>query len=275
MIWSKNTLSILNLSDTEITILNALHTPHSVQEIASLTSLSRTGINYAIKRLLKDELIRYSLRGKRRFYTSISEEDLIKKISHTIDQIQIHSTHKQGTKVKLSHKDEFIIHVGPEEIVPAFKRIAVELKNDRVKALQHHISFNDQAETASPRQVSDFNQTIIRNKIIIDGLLNESAYTSYTNEIRSNPSQFKAQIESLGGRMADYAVFPDTVFKHHAEIWIFKTTTLIINWKDKVAIEITNENMTNLLRDMFEYVKQSSSKIDHNRLMRELLEKYQ
>ncbi len=271
MIWSKNTLSILNLSDTEITILNTLQTDHSVQEIASLTSLSRTGINYAIKRLLKDELIDYQLHGKRRFYIAITAERLMHKLSLTIDKIQMNSLNKKGAKIKLSPKDEFIIHVGPEEIVPAFKRIALELTNDRVKAIQHHTSFNDQAETATPKQIIAFNQAIIKNKIIIDGMLNESAYISYANEIKSDPTKFKAHIESLGGRMADYAVFPDTVFNHHAEIWIFKTTTLLINWKDKVAIEITNDNMTNLLRDMFEYVKHSSKKIDHNKLMRELL----
>ena len=272
MIWNKNTLSILNLSEMEIAILNTLQQPHNIQEIAGITALSRTGINYAIKRLLKDELIDYHLQGKRKFYTAISAEDLMKKLSSTIDNIQIASARKKGTKIKLSPKDEFIIHVGPGEIVPAFKRIALELKNERVKAIQHHMSFNDQVEAASPKQIEDFNQAIIRNKIIIDGLLNESSYVDYAQEIIKDPEKFKKQIESLGGRMADYAVFPDNIFKHHAEIWFFKTTTLLINWKDAVAIEITNEDMTNLLRDMFEYVKQSSRKIDHNKFMRELLD---
>ncbi len=213
------------------------------------------------------------MRGKRRFYTAITSGELSQKLKQTLDNIEIANRNKKGTKIKLSPKDEFIIHVGPEEIVPAFKRIALELANDRVKAIQHHTSFNDQAEIATPKQIIAFNQAIIKNKIIIDGMLNESAYTSYADEIKRDPEKFKAHIETLGGRMADYAVFPDTVFNHHAEIWIFKTTTLIINWKDKVAIEITNDNMTNLLRDMFEYVKHSSKKIDHNKLMRELVAK--
>ncbi len=271
MIWNKNTLGILNLSDVEVSILNTLQDSHNIQEIAGITALSRTGINYAIKRLLKNELIHYHLQGKRKFYTAISAEDLMKKLASTIDNIQIASVHKKGTKIKLSPKDEFIIHVSPGEIIPAFKRIAHELKNERVKAIQHHISFNDQVETVTPKQIEVFNQAIIRNKIIVDGLLNESAYADYAREIKNDPERFKKLNESLGGRMADYAVFPDNTFKHHAEIWFFKTTTLLINWKDAVAIEITNEDMTNLLRDMFEYVKQSSRKIDHNKFMRELL----
>ena len=73
--------------------------------------------------------------------------------------------------------------------------------------------------------------------------------------------------------MADYTVFSDEFFNYDAEIWIFKTTTLIINWKEEVAIEITNANMTGFLKDMFEFVKVGGSKLDHNKAMRDLLAK--
>jgi hypothetical protein len=52
---------------------------------------------------------------------------------------------------------------------------------------------------------------------------------------------------------------------------MFKDTTLIVNWSDEVAIEITNTNMTKFLSDMFEFVKMGGNKVDHNRAMRELL----
>ena len=71
--------------------------------------------------------------------------------------------------------------------------------------------------------------------------------------------------------MADYSTFPDDRFNNHAEIWIFKTTTLVINWKEKVAIEIVNSDITNFVREMYEYVKDNSKKIDHNEMMRSLI----
>ena len=73
--------------------------------------------------------------------------------------------------------------------------------------------------------------------------------------------------------MSDYSVFPDNRFEASAEIWIFKKTSMIINWYERIAIEITNRRTTDLLREMFEYVKHGSKKIDHNLMMRSLIEK--
>jgi hypothetical protein len=117
----------------------------------------------------------------------------------------------------------------------------------------------------------EFNEAIKKNNIILDGMLNKSAYNAYREEIKSNPKKHADAVKSLEGRMADYTVFPDEFFNYDSEIWIFKTTTLIINWHEEVAIEITNANMTGFLKDMFEFVKAGGSKLDHNKAIRELL----
>ena len=57
------------------------------------------------------------------------------------------------------------------------------------------------------------------------------------------------------------------------ELWLFKSTTLLINWHEEVAIEITNQSMTPFLRDMFEFVKSGGKKIDHNKVMKGVLER--
>jgi hypothetical protein len=73
--------------------------------------------------------------------------------------------------------------------------------------------------------------------------------------------------------MADYTCFADDKFNHDAELWLFKNTSLLINWRDEVAIEITNRSMTAFLKDMFEFVKEGGQKIDHNLAVRGALEK--
>jgi len=102
-------------------------------------------------------------------------------------------------------------------------------------------------------------------------MLNRSAYNAYKDEIKKDPEKHADMIKSLEGRMADYTVFSDEFFNYDSEIWIFKTTTLIINWNEEVAIEITNAKMTGFLKDMFEFLKEGGSKLDHNKAMRELL----
>jgi sugar-specific transcriptional regulator TrmB len=272
MNWKNNNLQILGLNETETNILNTLDDLKNVQQIARDSGVSRTGINYTLKSLIRKGFVNYRIIGKRRSYIAISHNQLIEKIKQALDQVEIRNTNKKGVRVKTSPEDEFIIHVGAKEIIPAYNRIAVENKNERVRAIQHHRSWNELIRKISPTQLVAFNEEIKKNHLIIDGMLNQSAYDAYRREIQSAPEKNKSAIKSLEGRMADYTVFPDEFFDHDAEIWIFKATTLIINWREEVAIEITNANMTFFLKDMFEFVKAGGKKLDHNQAMKELLE---
>jgi len=271
MDWKNKSLVILNLTDTESVILNTLTAFKSIQQIASDSTLSRTGINHALKNLLSKGLVKFDTVGKRRLYLAINLKELSQKFQKALDEIEIKNDDKKGARIKISKENEFIIHIGTKEIIPAYRRIAAENKNERIRAIQHHRSWNQLIEKISPEQLVEFNESIKKNHIILDGMLNKSAYDAYKEEIKNDPKKHTAAVKSLEGRMADYTVFEDKFFNYDAEIWIFKTTTLIINWNEEVAIEITNANMTGFLKDMFEFVKVGGNKLDHNRAIRELL----
>jgi DNA-binding transcriptional ArsR family regulator len=270
--WKQKELRVFRLTDAEICILESLGTAKSISEIAEIISIPRTTIGYNLKPLLKAGLITQSKSGKRYRYTALNSEQVSQLLRTTIDEINIRNGSLKGVRIKTKKEDEFIIHVGKSEIIPTFKAMANSNKNERIKAIQHHRSHNQLLEKLTLEQAVEFNQSIIRNNLIVDGILNEGAYSSYWKEIQKDPAKFKGPVKSLEGRMADYSVFPDNRFNCDSEIWIFKTTTLIINWSEEVAIEITNSNMTNFLREMFEYVKDGSRKIDHNEAMKKLVD---
>ena len=271
MNWTDKSFKILSLTDTEVAVLNSLPTPKNVQKITEDSNVSRTGINHVLKKLTSKGLVKCESVGKRKMYASVTLQELSKKFQQTLDEIEIANTDKKGAKIKISKEDEFIIHIGTREIIPAYRRIAAENKNERIRAIQHHRSWNELIEKISPEQLVEFNEAIKKNHIILDGMLKKSAYSAYKQEIKTNPAKHTEAVKSLEGRMADYTVFPDNFFNYDAEIWIFKTTTLIINWHEEVAIEITNANMTGFLKDMFEFVKAGGNKLDHNKEIRELL----
>lgn len=271
MKWIDKRLNVLKLSKTEERVLDVLDIPRTVQDIAKLSGVSRTGVNHVITHLIEDGLVSYEMRGKRRLYFAISHTQLAERLKKTLDQIEIENTQKKGARVKVSQEDEFVIHVGVHEIIPAYARIASMNKNERIKAIQHHRSWLELTNRITREQLIDFNNNIIKNKIILDGMLNESAYQSYKKEIEKNPEKHKGNVESLKGRMADYTVFPDNFFNYDVEIWMFKSTTLIINWKEEIAIEIINTSITFFLKDMFEFVKMGGRKIDHNKIVEGIL----
>ncbi|MDB5258874.1 MAG: hypothetical protein JWO73_82 [Candidatus Taylorbacteria bacterium] len=273
MDWNAKSLTVLGLSTTEVAILSAISESKNVQMIAGQTSLSRTGINHALKGLMAKGLVIAETKGRRKVYSSLSHAELQHKLRKTLEGMEITDKHKKGSKIRISKEDEFIIHIGSKEIIPAYSRIAAENKNERIRAIQHHRAWNRLVDTISPKQLIEFNEAVKKNHLIIDGMLNSGAYDAYKKEIQEDPKKHAEAVRSLEGRMADYTVFSDKFFNYDVEIWIFKTTTLIINWKEEVAIEIINASMTGFIRDMFEFVKAGGEKLDHNKAIRELLNK--
>ena len=276
MNWHNKSLKILGLTDTEIEVLKALDLAKSTQDIKRLTGLSRTGIKYVLEKLMEKEMVERAKVGKRFIYIAISKKELTQKLREIFDEINIESRgvgELTGARIKTSKENEFIIHVGAKEIIPAYQRIASINKGERIKAIQHHKSWMELSEKVSKEQLVEFNKSIVKNHLILDGMLNESAYDSYLEEIKKDPRKHKDTVESLSGRMADYTVFPNSFFNYNCELWLFKSTTLLINWHEEVAIEITNQSMTPFLRDMFEFVKAGGKKIDHNKVIRGVLER--
>lgn len=271
MDWNNKIFNIFGLSNKEIAVLSSLVTYKNVQDLSKDSNISRTGVNHILNNLKEKGLINQKSSGKRCKYIAINEDELRDKISKITSMIELQNVNKKGVRVRISKKDEFVVHVGCEEIIPAYKRIAFENKNERICAIQHHRSWNELIEKISPEQLIDFNEAIKKNNLILDGMLNKSAYQSYKNEIKSDPKKNEEVVKSLEGRMADYTVFDDNFFNYNAEIWIFKTTTLIINWYDEVAIEITNSDMTSFIKDMFNFVKESGVKFDHNQAIKKVL----
>lgn len=265
---------IMGLSDTEKKILIALPQAKNVQSLAEETGISRSGIIYRLNSLVKRGLLQVVREGKRKTYAALTESELIDRLQQSINELKAAShVNQKGARIKTTKEDEFIIHVGAKEIIPAYERIAAENKDERIKAIQHHRSYNELLEKITPAQLAAFNKTIIKNRLIIEGMLNEGAYQAYKDEVKTNPNKYKDSVQSLEGRMADYTCFADDKFNHDAELWLFKNTSLLINWHDEVAIEITNRSMTAFLKDMFEFVKKGGQKIDHNRAVRSVLEK--
>jgi len=253
-------------------IIESSFEARTIPELVASTGVSRTGINYELKVLLNKGFIKKIKYGKRYVYIAISLDEITNLMQEAIDELNLRDLNIRGVRVKTSHQNEFIIHVGPSEILPAYQKIASKNKNTRIKAIQHHRSWFELTQKITQEQLVQFNNAIIKNKIILDAMLNESAYLFYKKEIILNPKKHKEGIESLKDRIADYSDFPDEFFNYDSEIWIFKNTTLIINWKEDVAIEITNQNITKFLSDMFDFVKMGSRKIDHNKIMKELLD---
>ncbi len=274
MNWSNKSLSFLGLDKKEILILEAFKEAKNHGEVAEMTHVPRTSVAFTAKRLLQKGLLLPVRHGKRFLYVSLNEEQLQNRLKQTLGEMRVTANERKGAQIKISKESQFTIHVGLNEVIEAYSRIAVLNKNTRIKAIQSYKSWITIVEKLGPDGLIRFNQFVRDNDLIIEGILQENYYELYGKYLREHPrSDSIDTAESLGQRMADYTLVPAEYFNVYSEIWIFRTTVIIINWQDEVAIEITNDQMMSFLRDMFEFVKMRGKKINHEQELRKMLEK--
>jgi predicted transcriptional regulator len=271
MNWTNNALTFLGLSPLEMDVLDCLDIAKKHQGVATELEVPRTTIDFTVKRLVEKGLVIPIAYGRRFRYLALTEAELIHKLEHTVSVVRQTIKERKGAQVKISKASQFTIYVGLNEILPAHARIVSMNPKERVFAIQPNKSWMNLHKKLSPTQLISFNNTIRENKIIIEAIIQENAYKLYKIFFKKDPDMLKGIAESFTGRMADYTLIPEQFLDHHAELWLFKTTVLFINWEEEVAIEIQNPDIMHFVKDMFEIIKGVGSKVDHNRVMRELL----
>ncbi len=272
MNWSNKSLSFLGLSKKEILVLEGFSEARSHTEVAETTHMPRTTIAFIGKQLLQKGLLLPIKQGKRFNYISLTEEQLRNRLLQTLGEIRATANERKGAQIRISKESEFIIHVGLKEVIEAYSRIAAFNKDNRIKAIQSYKSWITIVEKLGPEGLIRFNQFVRDNNLIIDGILQDKQYDWYGEYLKEHPQPESVDTaESLGQRMADYTLVPSEFFNVYSEIWIFRSTVIIINWQDEVAIEITNDQIMSFLRDMFEFVKMGGKKINHEEYLRNMI----
>lgn len=272
MNWSNKSLSFLGLEPAQMKILNALNQGKTHMDVAKETAIPRTTVAFIIKRLINKGLVIPVHFGKRFKYVALTEAQLSQKLEQTLGEMRSTARERKGVQIRLSKENQFTIHIGYTEMVDAYTRIAANNKNTRIKAIQSNKSWNTIVEKLPAQELIQFNKAVIENDLIIDGILQDDYYEMYKQYLKNHPQDIaKSTAKSLTGRMADYTLIPKEFFDFYSEIWIFETTVVIINWKEEIAVEITNEQMMRFLRDMFEFVKMGGRKVNHEAAMMEVL----
>lgn len=271
MNWTNNALAFLGLSPLEMDMLDCLDLAKKHQDVAVELEVPRTTVAFTIRRLIQKGLVLPVPHGRRFRYIALTESELIHKLEHTVSEVRQTIKERKGAQVKISRASQFTIYVGLNEILPAHARIVSMNPKERVFAIQPNKSWMNLHKKLSPTQLISFNNAIRENKIILEAIIQENAYKLYKVFFKKDPAMLKGIAESFTDRMADYTLVSEKLLDYHTELWLFNTTVLFINWEEEVAIEIQNPDIMYFVKDMFEIIKGVGVKIDHNKVMRELL----
>lgn len=138
----------------------------------------------------------------------------------------------------------------------------------RIRGIQPNKSWMS-AHRKNTYNLVKLNEMIKDNRIIMDGIIQKSAYKKY-RAFFSSSNKLKKMVASFDGRMADYVAVDDNYFDQNAELVIFSDLVFLTNWEREVTIELRDQYIVDLLRDMFDIIKTTERKIDHNQEMKSI-----
>jgi hypothetical protein len=267
MNWKSPNLNVLGLDRNEKAVLLLLEIPMGIQQAARKSPIPRTTIGFTVNNLMGRNLIERIKFGKRFKYYSVSEE----KIKHLLGKAVGGAVGNDSTSPLLSISNKKVSYYhGLTSITKLQIEFLSSFHDERVYAIQPNKSWLTLHSKVDDDHVIQVNDIIKSNKLIIEGIIEHDAYQHF-KLANKNKKKFAALTKSFQDRMADYAFAPKGFLTGQVEMWIIKNTLMFLDWQEEVAIKITDQHVSNFLKDMFMITKEQGKRIDHNQSIREVL----
>jgi DNA-binding transcriptional ArsR family regulator len=248
---------LLGLSREEVLIIKALKGKSlNISQLSSSTKVPRTTLYTAISSLKERDLIRSEVHGKSNIL-SIQNIQHLEQIGEVLDN--------------QTNEKPFEFIYGKELMLKEYELIYGQ-KNKRIFAIQPTASLLDLLHKFHANVFIPINENMKKNKLIVEGIIKEDAFTVYLNEYKNDKGMQQNILKSFHGRMNSSTFISKKYLNCNSELTFDDTKAYLFNWKDEVGIKILDKNTLNFLREMFEFTKGYGKKDDLNRVVAERIE---
>ncbi len=261
---------LLGLSRHEEKVLSALaKEPLGVSALAREIKLPRTSLNYALKKLHQRGLVVTKPHGKRRVWTMHDNLELRDRFFAVGESFA--PAEKGISSFAVSPEMRIEIFRGSKNLLRLWHMMTDLDKFERLYCIQPDASFNaalgHALGGASYQEILDINAKIKARKIIVEALVHEHSAHTIPETLAARevePAQF---LGGFVGRLADTMKLPPEFMDVSAEMYLYRETFVIINWAHEVGITITNKEISQFFKSLFEAAKYLSHKYDQNERM--------
>ena len=109
----------------------------------------------------------------------------------------------------------------------------------------------------------DFNNKVKSKNIIAEGIIHEKGTDTMTKTL--SKEEKKIFLKSFSDRSADTAKLPDNFLEHtKAEMYLYEGKVAIVNWYEEFCVIIKNEDVFELVKEMFSSTKYLLDRYDQN-----------
>lgn len=249
---------VLDISDEELHVFECLQSPLNPTELAKMTKIPRTTIAYFLKKMVNRGLVIKTRRGKRFAYTRNGSENL----SRLTDELRVFFDPSLSV-LTIPYFDGLKAYKGISSIIALHQGLLkAEPKYSRVKVIQPNQSFLNMFDNATVEQVVSMNTVISESKVILDAVIEENAYQVYEEYWELDPEGFSRLNPTFTNRTTDYVTVPSGKISFSNELWIYFDSVVICNYKDKIAVVITNRETRGLVEALYDSLKESGRRIN-------------
>lgn len=261
MNYAARRAKVLRLSSLEKMLFEKLSLePQSISRLAITLKKPRTSLYYPLRSLKERGLIETARVGKRIRWRRAAENPLIFSPSILFSETS-------GTKVSTSHHSEFFLRQGKSELVGIYQNLS-HARNIRAMVIQPNQSIKSILKVFSQNELIKINTRIKKNSIILETILQENVIPFYIELLKIKKWPASKVFAAFRERMADTTYIPKEFFNFDAEIIIMPRVAYLIHWGNFTAVEIRNQEMIGLLRDLFTFTKHFGRKINQNELIK-------
>lgn len=258
---------ILDMSVSEFAVYKLLtNSPQSATEISKKTKIPYTSIIYNIKRLHERGLVQQVAFGKRKKYKKASEIRVNTLIT-AIEEIFIPNI----WKTRDMHPS-IVFYRGLEAMKKTYMKVK-DLPDDTVfYAIQSVTAFREQINKTGPEYLDELAPELSR--FVIKSIVSESQYKFMAQRMKEKGiKEAMRLIDQLAHyTKSDYVVLPEEDLTANTELFMFLGTAWISNWKDEICIEITNDEIVDLLHVLFRSLRSQGTRIRHLDYMNKIKE---
>lgn len=249
---------ILDISDEESRVFECLESPLNPTEISEKTKIPRTTINYFIKKMMDRGLIIKVKHGKRFLYAKNTNENL----SRYTDELRVFFDSTLSI-LTVPYFDGLKVYKGIDSIMALHEKfLKAEPKYSRVKAVQPNQSFLNMFDNARIEQIIYLNKSISESGVILDAVIEDNAYKVYEDYWKLDPEGFERLNPTYLNRTPDYVTVPTGKISFSSELWIYFDSVVITNYKEKIAVVITNPDVKGLMEALYDSLKEFGKRIN-------------
>lgn len=156
-----------------------------------------------------------------------------------------------------------IVHRGKRALQTLVDDIFTLSPYARLYTLQGERSFDTWTKVLGERYIAKLNKRIKAHKIIVETVIPSELF--YRQKL---PTSF---LKSYQGRMSDARIVPPEIFAFSSDLAMWKDRVCIMNWKEKIGIEIVDTELRKLIIALFVYTQSHARKVDVNADVRRAL----